>query len=310
MVEMRTFGAAVWVVVFLAACSTKAPPVQGSPQCGSASGTATLQAAIGTVSLPINGCLGYWVGGDRAGVAFCATKESPCTSGSSCLGVSGPDASTGEAVSQQVCVLVDMAVSSSSTASSFTMQPWPWGSYYTDGNGPFLTAQLTAGNAYVDVEGVASANVQASDFPGAGGGTLQISSTCTGCQSSGLPIYVGDTGSAHIEGQGIALASGATLSFSADVGLSAVAAPSGGSGSSSGASSSGASSGAGSSGAGSCSASTSATCQTLTDQCSEDPTSQAPCYCAAACDCKCAGDSSCEQQNLASAQQLGTTCQY
>ena len=73
---------------------------------------------------------------------------------------------------------------------------------------------------------------------------------------------------------------------------------------------SGPGSGGGSGAGGFCSASTQQNCQSYTNQCASCGECQAPCYCAAACDCKCAGDSSCEQQNLASAASLGTTCSY
>ena len=51
------------------------------------------------------------------------------------------------------------------------------------------------------------------------------------------------------------------------------------------------------------------TCDALVQQCSATSTAQAPCYCAAACICKCIGDP-CEQENVALAAQLGTTCSY
>ena len=51
-------------------------------------------------------------------------------------------------------------------------------------------------------------------------------------------------------------------------------------------------------------------CGGYTNECSSNPNSQAPCYCAAACDCHYCGDTQCEQQNRASAMSLGTTCSY
>jgi hypothetical protein len=73
------------------------------------------------------------------------------------------------------------------------------------------------------------------------------------------------------------------------------------------ASSGGTSDGSSGSGGGSCNQNA---CTDYMNMCSGNPTSQAPCYCAAACDCACSSDSTCEQQNKASAAQLGTTCTY
>jgi hypothetical protein len=62
-------------------------------------------------------------------------------------------------------------------------------------------------------------------------------------------------------------------------------------------------------GGGSCDADRQQACNDLVSQCAANSFSQAPCYCAAACECACAGDP-CEQPNRQSAASLGTTCSY